>query len=111
MLRAIIDQILLTWRLLRDPRVPLWTKAIPVAAVVYVLSPIDIIPDFIIGLGQLDDLGILLGSMRLMESVSPGFIVDGHRAEIARRHAPLDTVDAPAYTISHPEEEKPKRRS
>ncbi|MBZ0282738.1 MAG: DUF1232 domain-containing protein [Anaerolineae bacterium] len=109
MLRAIIDQLLLTWRLLRDSRVPLWAKAIPVAAVVYVLSPIDLIPDFIIGLGQLDDLGIFLGSMRLMESVAPGYVVDEHRAALNRRHTPLETVDAPAYTISHPEEEKPKR--
>src|SRR5690348_3710171 len=75
MLRAIIEQVLLTWRLFRDPRVSLWHKAIPVLAVAYVLSPLDLIPDFIIGLGQLDDLGIVLGAMRLFESVTPEYIV------------------------------------
>lgn len=109
MLRAIIDQILLTWRLLRDPRVPLWTKAIPVAAVLYVLSPIDLIPDFLIGLGQLDDLGLMLGALRLMESVSPAYVVDEHRADLARADRPLDTVDAPSYRVVEPEKEKPKR--
>ena len=33
MLRAIIEQVLLTWRLIRDPRVSLWSKAIPVLAI------------------------------------------------------------------------------
>ncbi|MBL8120644.1 MAG: DUF1232 domain-containing protein, partial [Anaerolineae bacterium] len=68
MLRAVMDQIRLTWRLLRDPRVPMITKLIPFLGLVYVVSPIDIIPDLIIGLGQLDDLGIILAGMRLFEA-------------------------------------------
>jgi uncharacterized membrane protein YkvA (DUF1232 family) len=100
MLRSIIDQLLVTWALLRDPRVPLWTKAIPILALGYVLSPIDLIPDIIIGLGQLDDIGIILGGMRLFEAVAPGYIVDEHRQAIARRHRPLEVVSAPKYRIS-----------
>jgi len=100
MLRAIIDQVLLTWRLIRDPRVPLWTKAIPFLGLAYVISPIDIIPDIIIGLGQLDDLGIILGSMRLFESVAPGYVVDEHRQAIARRHRPLEVIDLPKQRIT-----------
>ncbi len=82
MLRAIIDRMMLTWRMLRDPRVPLWAKIIPVAAAIYVLSPLDLIPDVLIGLGQLDDLGVLIGAMRLFEAVVPGYIVDEHRIAI-----------------------------
>ena len=48
-----------------NPQVPLWTKAIPVVAVLYFLSPIDIVPDFILGLGQLDDLAILILALKL----------------------------------------------
>jgi uncharacterized membrane protein YkvA (DUF1232 family) len=99
MIRAIFDQIRLTWRLLRDRRVPLWTKAIPVAAITYVLSPLDLIPDFLIVLGQLDDLGILLGAMRLFEAVVPAYLVAEHRAVIARRDKPLEVVDAPGYRV------------
>jgi uncharacterized membrane protein YkvA (DUF1232 family) len=96
-IKAVLDQIRLTWRLIRDPRVPLWAKIIPGLAIAYVLSPIDIIPDFIVGLGQLDDLGILLGSMRLMEAVVPGYIVDEHRAALKRGDEPMQVVDAPRY--------------
>jgi len=108
MLRALIDQILLTWRLIRDPRVSLWSKAIPVLAVVYVLSPIDLIPDFIIGIGQLDDLGLILAAMRLFEAVTPEYIVTEHRQEIARRNTPLEVINSARYRIFHQGEEKSK---
>ncbi|MCP3168777.1 MULTISPECIES: YkvA family protein [Myxococcus] len=43
----------------RDPRVALWRKLAGVVAVVYFLSPVDAVPDFIPVLGWLDDLGML----------------------------------------------------
>lgn len=104
MLRAIIDQIRLTWHLLRDPRVPLWTKIIPVVGVLYVLSPIDIIPDVLIGLGQLDDLAIVLGGMRLFAAAVPEHIVEEHRAEIAGK--PLDIIQGTGYRIESEEKAK-----
>lgn len=49
------------WPLMRDPRIPFWAKAaIPAAAAAYVISPVDLIPDFLIGAGQLDDIGVIL---------------------------------------------------
>ena len=108
MLRALIEQILLTWRLIRDPRVSLWSKAIPVLAVAYVLSPLDLIPDFIIGIGQLDDLGIVLAAMRLFESVTPEYIVAEHRKEIAQHNRPLEVINSARYRIFHQGEEKSK---
>lgn len=108
MLRAVWNQIRLTWRLLRDPRVPLWTKVIPFAGIIYVLSPLDLIPDLLIGLGQLDDLGIILAGMRLFETVVPADIVAEHRQALARAGRPLEIVDAPQYRITR-EGEKNKR--
>ena len=62
----------LTWRLLTDRRVPPMLKAIPVATLLYVLSPIDFLPDVALGLGQLDDIGIiLLGLMLFIKIWSP----------------------------------------
>ena len=44
---------------LKDRRTPWYAKIIAAAVVVYALSPIDLIPDFIPVLGYLDDLIIL----------------------------------------------------
>ncbi len=78
-LQGLIDEAWLTWRLFMDNRVPLWTKAILLFPVIYMLSPIDIIPDFILGLGQLDDIGIIIASMRFFQSLVPENIVAEHR--------------------------------
>ncbi len=43
----------------QDPRAPWYAKALAIAIVAYVLSPIDLIPDFIPVVGYLDDLVIV----------------------------------------------------
>jgi uncharacterized membrane protein YkvA (DUF1232 family) len=54
-------------RLLRDPRVSSADKILLGAVAVYVASPIDLIPDFIPFLGQVDDLfAVSLVLMRLI---------------------------------------------
>src|SRR4051812_521015 len=107
MLRAFIDQIRLTWALFRDPRVPIWAKAIPVIGILYVLSPLDFIPDVIIGLGQLDDLAIVIGGMRLFAAGFSHGIVEQHRAEIAGK--PLDIIQGIGYKVT-PDDEKVKNQ-
>ena len=49
------DCVVLFKRLLRDPRVPRRAKVLLVLAVPYLASPIDLIPDFVPVIGQLDD--------------------------------------------------------
>lgn len=57
---------------LLDPNVPLSPKATIAGALAYMISPIDIIPDYIPGLGQLDDLGVLLTAFRMyVDSMRP----------------------------------------
>jgi uncharacterized membrane protein YkvA (DUF1232 family) len=66
----------LTWKLYRDPRVsPLLKRAISIGAIAYVLSPVDVIPDILLGAGQLDDIGLLAGLVlvlsRLLVAAAP----------------------------------------
>lgn len=58
------------WKDFRSPSVPKRIKLIPVLAIVYALSPIDVIPDVFVGLGQLDDVGIILLALKLFMSLS-----------------------------------------
>ncbi len=105
MIKSVIDQIGLTWKLLFDKRVPFWMKLVAILPLVYVLSPIDLIPDMILGLGQLDDLGILLAGMRLFESIVPKDIVDEHRGELKARNND-NVINAPNYSVRQADKEK-----
>lgn len=48
----------------KDPRVPKRVKYEVGAAAAYLLLPIDVIPDFVPGLGQLDDVAIIGWAVR-----------------------------------------------
>ena len=47
-------ELLLAWTVLRDPRAPKLAKLVTVLAALYVVSPIDLVSDFIPVLGWLD---------------------------------------------------------
>ncbi len=62
----------LVWRLIRDPRVSSMDKAILGGVVLYVLNPIDLIPDVIPVVGQIDDAYLLaLALLRFMQRTDP----------------------------------------
>lgn len=50
------NMVVLLGRLLKDARVPVAEKALFLGAVVYVISPIDLIPDVFPFIGQVDDI-------------------------------------------------------
>jgi uncharacterized membrane protein YkvA (DUF1232 family) len=64
--------------LFRDPRLPLLNRLVLMGLVIYVAMPIDLIPDFIPVLGQIDDVVMLsLGAAILIRSV-PQAVFDEH---------------------------------
>jgi uncharacterized membrane protein YkvA (DUF1232 family) len=72
------------WGLARDPRVPVEQKAVLGAIAAYLAFPIDIIPDFIPVLGELDDLAVLVLGLDWFIRNAPPDVVDEHMARIAR---------------------------
>ena len=66
------------WGLMLDREVPLWMKLIPAFAVLYILSPLDIIPDVIVGPGQLDDLGVLIIALSVFFRLVPKDVIEKH---------------------------------
>ena len=74
----------LVWGLARDARVPAAQKLILVGVIGYLLMPLDVIPDFIPVLGQLDDVAVVLLGLDLFIKAAPDAVVDEHLARIAK---------------------------
>ena len=63
-LRALPDIVRLARRLLADPRTPRRHKVALVVLIVWLVSPIDLLPEFLPGIGPLDDIvaaAVILG--------------------------------------------------
>jgi uncharacterized membrane protein YkvA (DUF1232 family) len=65
-------------RLFRDPRVSRLAKAWLVIVGLYVVSPIDLVPAWLLGLGQLDDVVLALGGLWLFVRLCPPEVVREH---------------------------------
>jgi uncharacterized membrane protein YkvA (DUF1232 family) len=67
----------------RDPRVPWHAKALAICVVAYVLSPVDLIPDFIPVLGYQDDLiMVFLATLAVAQLIPPEILAE-HRVAAA----------------------------
>ena len=68
----------LLFRLLRDSRVPGKRRLAMTVVAAYVVSPIDLVPDFIPVLGTVDDLIILAFAVDYLLEAAPPGVVDEH---------------------------------
>jgi uncharacterized membrane protein YkvA (DUF1232 family) len=76
--RFVPDCVVLVRRLLGDPRVPVQSKVVLGLLVVYLASPIDLVPDFIPVAGQLDDALLLALALRFLVRRSGARVVAEH---------------------------------
>lgn len=81
---SLVGNLRLVLRLFRDRRVPWWIKAIPFLALGYIIWPLDILPDALLGLGQMDDLGILLLGLEAFLGLVPQGLMREHQEIISR---------------------------
>jgi uncharacterized membrane protein YkvA (DUF1232 family) len=75
-------RVKLAWRLMGDGRIPLAVRAIPPLLVLYLAMPLDLVPDIIPVLGQLDDVLVLLVALGLLARFVPLEVVDAHLTEL-----------------------------
>lgn len=75
----------LVWGLARDPRVPLEQKAVLAGIAAYLVFPIDLIPDFIPVIGELDDLAVVIFGLDWFIRNAPPDVVEEHMTRIAKR--------------------------
>ena len=70
------DDIAAAWYAARDPLTPLKAKGVLFAAAAYFVMPVDMVPDFIAGLGFTDDATVLATALGVVGM----YVKDRHRA-------------------------------
>ncbi len=66
------NEVKALYRYLKDKSVPWYRKSIVVGALIYFITPIDAVPDFIPFFGYLDDLGVIMATIAYMgKELSP----------------------------------------
>lgn len=81
-IRQLPSYVRLLFGLISDGRVSRFDKFLVVAAIGYIISPLDFIPDFIPFLGEVDDIFLLmLALQRLVENTGTRVLMDHWRGD------------------------------
>jgi uncharacterized membrane protein YkvA (DUF1232 family) len=94
MVRDFIMRLKLIWALMKDRRVSTWLKIIPVAGLVYLVMPIDLVSEIALPLiGELDDAAVLWLTNYVFVELCPPDIVLHHVKQLTAGTAKPDTDD------------------
>lgn len=78
-IQDLVLRVKLILRLLGDKRVNFFLKLLPIAAAIYVISPVDLIPGMVIPvIGALDDAAVIWLGTTLFMSLCPEEVVQEH---------------------------------
>jgi uncharacterized membrane protein YkvA (DUF1232 family) len=83
-----IDEVVAAYYAMLDRETPVGARLTIVAALAYFVTPFDFVPDFILGLGFVDDATVLMAALSAVRSS----IKEEHRA--AARQALAEAADA-----------------
>ena len=61
------QDIIASWYCALDPKTPTASRGILLAALAYFVLPVDVVPDFILGLGFTDDAAVLLAAFSAVQ--------------------------------------------
>lgn len=95
-------EIVLLWHVLTHTATPTATKVVALLAVAYVVSPIDLIPDFIPVLGWLDDIGVVALLLKIAYKFLPAGLYESLRAKVyGSRQSTAPTAPATYASTRH----------
>jgi uncharacterized membrane protein YkvA (DUF1232 family) len=93
-------ELMMVWAMLRNPAAPALSKLVVLLAAVYIISPIDLIPDVIPVIGWIDDGIISMLLFKLAFKLLPKEMYDSLKAQFEKKGGKVDDA---AFTKSQPE--------
>jgi uncharacterized membrane protein YkvA (DUF1232 family) len=93
---SLFRRAIISLYLLRDRRVELIHKVIPIATLIYILSPLDLLPELPLGpLGMMDDLFLMIFAVDWFVQLAPAEVV----LEVASKLGYVPEVEALPETV------------
>lgn len=104
LVRDIPSFVKLFGRLATDPRVSKLDKAIVAAVLVYLVSPVDLVPDWVVPVvGQIEDVYLLaLALSRLLNNAGPDVLLDHWDGDPATLETALSALDRAGSVLPGP---------
>ena len=97
--QALKNEVFAVYLAAKDPRTPWYAKVVAICTVAYMLSPIDLIPDFIPILGYLDDVIIVPAGVALAIRLIPAEVLEEARENAKQAQGPERSVGYVGLTI------------
>ena len=103
-IQDLLRQVKLIYKLMGDKRISFFLKILPIASIIYLISPVDLAPGLALPvIGALDDAAILWLGTTLFLSLCPEEIVQEHRESLnkvvdaswrdAQEEKPMDIIE------------------
>lgn len=83
-------EIMMVWAMLRNPAAPALSKLVVLLAGVYIISPVDLIPDVIPILGWLDDGVVAMLLFKLAFKLLPKEMYESLKAQFEKKGGKVD---------------------
>lgn len=98
----LVQHARLVWRLLLDGRVPIGPKFLIALVCTYLVVPLDLVPEIVLGLGVVDDLALVALAVRLFIGLCPQAYVHEHLDDIRAGRPRRDRSSARVTVIDVP---------
>jgi uncharacterized membrane protein YkvA (DUF1232 family) len=95
------------WKMAHDPRTPAIVRYLIYGGIAYSIAPVDLIPDWIPGLGLIDDAAVLPGVISVAMLMIPQEVKEGHDAKSEKgiQRKQVEAIEA------RPQDEKPVQKA
>jgi uncharacterized membrane protein YkvA (DUF1232 family) len=91
MFSDLVVRIKLIARLMADRRVSPWLKLLPIGALAYLISPIDLIPGGLVPIiGAVDDVAVIWFGVSLFIELCPPDVVHEHMNQLSSNNSIVD---------------------
>ena len=75
-IKKVWDKVQLLWKFIKDPEAAWETKAAAIGALIYLIFPVDAVPDVIPVFGLLDDVAVILFVYKMLADALKKYVVD-----------------------------------